>query len=276
MVATPLGNLEDLTLRALRILKGAAIIAAEDTRRTVKLLARYEIGVKLISYREQNHHKVLPMLLEALESGGDVALVTDAGTPGVSDPGSLLVREAAARGISVTPLPGPSAVAAALSVCGFSADRFLFEGFPPAKKNARREVLEDLKDRRITLVFFEAPHRLAESLADMAEILGDRQAVLCREMTKINEEYRRGGLKELAEAAGRGESSRGEITLVVEGASAGVKKMLSREELTALIEGDRRPVKEIASELAGMTRLTRSEVYSLILEVRARGDKSTD
>ncbi|MEW5723889.1 MAG: 16S rRNA (cytidine(1402)-2'-O)-methyltransferase [Thermodesulfobacteriota bacterium] len=267
VVATPLGNLEDLTFRAARVLKEVALVAAEDTRRTRKLLAHLGASARVLGYREQNHQKVLPRLLEVLEAGGNVALVTDAGTPGVSDPGTLLVREAAARGLPVTPIPGPSAVAAALSAAGLPADGFLFAGFLPAKAPARRKELEKIKDLPRTLVFFEAPHRLAVSLADLARVLGDREAVMCREMTKINEEFRRGGLAGLArEAARRGEEPRGEVTLVVAG--AGGRRLLDREELARLIREDERPVREIVADLAGVSNLGRSELYRLVLEVR--------
>ncbi|MDY6850985.1 MAG: 16S rRNA (cytidine(1402)-2'-O)-methyltransferase, partial [Thermodesulfobacteriota bacterium] len=216
VVATPLGNLEDITFRAVRVLGEAALVAAEDTRRTRKLLDHYGLKTRVISYREQNHAKVLPRLLTALQDGLDVALVTDAGTPGVSDPGALLVREAARLGAAVTPLPGPSAAACALSVAGLPADSFVFAGFLPARKKARLDFLTGMRFESRTLVFFEAPHRLIDSLADMREVLGRREAVLCREMTKLNEEFLRGTLADLSEEVTRREKKiRGEATVIV-------------------------------------------------------------
>ena len=217
-MATPLGNLEDMTFRGVRILREADLIAAEDTRRTRKLMTHYQARARLISYRDENHDRVWPGILEVLQTGGRVVLVTDAGTPGISDPGARIVREAAAEGASIVPIPGATAVAAALSVSGLGADSYYFVGFLPARQKARLDVLGRAAACRDTLVFFEAPHRLARSLADAALVLGERRATLCREMTKINEEILGGSLPSLAEAIGRRPGAiKGEITLVVEG-----------------------------------------------------------
>ena len=271
MVATPLGNMEDMTFRAVRVLEEASLIAAEDTRRTRKILNRHGLSTRLISYREQNHKKAMPQILAELKEGHNVALVTDAGTPGVSDPGRELVRDARKIGVRVIPIPGPSAVAAAMSVAGLPADSYVFAGFLPSKQKARRDALVELKEVEKTLVFFEAPHRLAETLRDAADILGDREAVICREMTKLNEEYTPGGLTELAAEANAGNAQvKGEITLVVAGAEPPDRPMLGPDELTKLVTGDDRPVREIVAELAGMTSLSRSELYKLVLEATDR------
>lgn len=262
-----MGNLEDLTFRAARVLQEVAVIAAEDTRRTRKLLGHYNLATPVISYREQNHDRVLPRLLKILKEGRNAAVVSDAGTPLVSDPGALLVKDACREGIKIVPVPGPSALACALSAAGLPASSFVFLGFLPAKKTARRKIIEEVKTDTRTIVFFEAPHRLIESLRDASDILGPREAVLCREMTKRYEEFLRRDLTELArEAAERGQSIRGEITVVVAGA---LKKDagLTREELINIIRGDKRPVKEIAADLAEVANMGRSELYRLILEI---------
>jgi 16S rRNA (cytidine1402-2'-O)-methyltransferase len=271
VVATPLGNLEDVTFRAVRVLGEAVVVAAEDTRRTRALLTRYRIRTPLVSYREQNHARVLPGLLEAISQGRDVALVSDAGTPGVSDPGALLVAEVLRQGGPVVPVPGPSAVACALSVAGWPVAGFLFVGFLPAKKAARRQALEALAAERRTLVLFEAPHRLVEALADLAAAFGGRRAVLAREMTKRHEEFLRGSLMDLArEMAARPEGARGEVTLVVAGAEKAASRRLSRAELVEILREETRPLKEIVADLAKMADMSRSELYRLALEVRGR------
>jgi len=272
VVATPLGNLEDLTFRARRVLGEVALVAAEDTRRTRKLFERYQISTRLVSYREQNHTRVLPKLLSVLTEGGDLALVSDAGTPGVSDPGALLVKEAGQRGIRVVPIPGPSASACALSVSGLPGSGFVFIGFLPARKEARLKSLQELKQEKRTMVFYEAPHRLKKSLQDMADVLGPRDAVLSREMTKLHEEFIRGSLHEIArEIEHRAGAIRGELTLVVAGAFESESKGLTREELIAIIREDSRPVREIVSDLAKTTNISRSELYRLVLDVRHEG-----
>lgn len=214
LVSTPIGNLEDITLRAVRVLGEVRWIACEDTRRTAKLLERHGITTPLVSYYEHNERQRTPELLAALERGESGALVTDAGTPLVSDPGFRLVAASIAHGLTVVPLPGPSAVLAALAASGLPCDEFLFAGFLPARGGERRRALERLRPEARTIVLFEAPHRLAASLADAAEILGPRPAVLARELTKVHEEFRRGTLAELAASARSGEA-RGEITLVI-------------------------------------------------------------
>jgi 16S rRNA (cytidine1402-2'-O)-methyltransferase len=218
VVATPIGNLEDLSARALRILREVDLVACEDTRRTGLLLRAQGIGTPLTSYFEHNEEEKTDRLLDQLRSGRSLALVSDAGTPAISDPGFRLVRDARAEGLPVVPVPGPSAAIAALSVSGLPTDRFTFLGFLPRKQGARRKVLDEVAARPDTLVVYEAPHRVLESLAEMQAALGDRDAFLCREATKLHEEYLPGRLSALhASLSGRGEV-RGEIVLVVAGA----------------------------------------------------------
>src|SRR5208282_2237740 len=220
LVATPIGNLEDITLRALRVLREARWVACEDTRRTAKLLRHHGITARLISYHEHNERQRTPELVALLECGETVALVTDAGTPLVSDPGFRLVCACIERGIRVVPLPGASALLAALSASGLPCEEVLFAGFLPARRGERRRALERLRAEARTLVLFEAPHRLAVSLVDAAEILGDRRAAVGRELTKLYEEFRRGRLTELA-AQFAATPARGEITLVIGPPEAG-------------------------------------------------------
>lgn len=214
VVATPIGNLEDITLRALRVLKEADLIACEDTRQTQKLLQHYGIQKELVSYHEHNELTRAPELVIQLEEGAQVALVSDAGTPLVSDPGHRLVAQCLRHHIPVVPIPGPSAFVAALAASGMPTEEFLFVGFLPPRAGARRKKLQELKPEPRALVLYEAPHRLAETLGDAADILGARHAVVAREVTKIHEEFLRGTLSELRDAA-RERAPRGEITLLV-------------------------------------------------------------
>lgn len=196
VVATPIGNLEDITLRALRVLKEVALIAAEDTRHTRKLLERYGIETPLTSFHQHTGEGKRRALIERLLQGDSIALVTDAGTPGISDPGGVLVAEAHAAGVPVVPVPGPSALTALLSVSGLPAHRFRFEGFVPRKEGARRQFFESLRDADMTVVFYESPHRLLKTLQTACEVLGDRTVVVGRELTKQYEEIFRGTLSE--------------------------------------------------------------------------------
>jgi 16S rRNA (cytidine1402-2'-O)-methyltransferase len=220
LVATPIGNLEDITLRALRVLKEADLIACEDTRQTQKLLQHYAIHKEMVSYHAHNELTRSPELVIQLEQGAQVALVSDAGTPVVSDPGYRLVVMCLRHHIPVVPIPGPSAFVAALAASGIPTDEFLFVGFLPPRAGARRKKIDALKSEPRALVFYEAPHRLAETLSDAAEILGDRHAVVAREVTKIHEEFLRGSLAELRDAA-RERPPRGEITLMIGPAADG-------------------------------------------------------
>jgi 16S rRNA (cytidine1402-2'-O)-methyltransferase len=216
VVATPLGNLDDLSPRALSTLRSVAAIACEDTRRTSRLLARYDVDVATVSCHKFNERQRLEPILERLRAGDDVALVSDGGTPAVSDPGALLVRTALGEGLRVCPLPGPSAVATLLSVSGLPADRFVFDGFLPHRAGERRRRLRELRDESRTIVLFEAPHRLPAALRDIEEVLGPRQIVVGRELTKLHETILTGTAGELAKQL-ETERVRGEITLVLAG-----------------------------------------------------------
>jgi 16S rRNA (cytidine1402-2'-O)-methyltransferase len=216
LVATPIGNLEDITLRAVRILSEADVVAAEDTRRTRRLLDHHGISVRMVSLFEHNERARVPGLLRRLRAGERVAVVTDAGSPGVSDPGYPLVRAAVAEGLRVESVPGPSAVIAALQVSGLPTDAFVFAGFLPVKRGARRRRLEELSGRRETVVAFESPHRIVECLGDLEEIWGGRPIVLGRELTKLYEDVLRGTAREVREAL-TPEKRRGEMVLVLGG-----------------------------------------------------------
>ncbi len=215
IVATPIGNLEDITYRAVRILGEVDLIACEDTRQTRKLLDRYGISKPLVSYHEHNEAARSEELLRELLAGKSIALVSDAGTPLIADPGYRLVERARKQGVAVSPVPGPSALLAALSASGLPTDSFHFGGFLPYKKGRRRRVLEQLKTFAATLVFYETPHRILETLEDVAEVLGPRQVVLAREITKLHEEFLRGTPAEVRGTLRARPSVKGEITLMI-------------------------------------------------------------
>jgi 16S rRNA (cytidine1402-2'-O)-methyltransferase len=260
VVATPIGNLADLSPRAREALAGADLIAAEDTRHTSILLASCGISRPMVSLHQHNEAGRIAPLLDALRAGSRIALVSDAGTPLLSDPGFALVRAAAQAGFEVRAIPGPSAIAAALSIAGIATDRFAFEGFLPARGSARRQALRALAAETRTLVFFEAPHRIGESLADLAAELGaGRQAAVTRELTKSHESVYRATLGELAELAKSDENlSRGEITLVVEGAAAADTgaDLALLERALALLVPELPPARAaaIAAQLSGAAR----------------------
>lgn len=219
IVATPIGNLEDMTLRAIRVLKETDLIAAEDTRHTRHLLDRYQIDTQLTSYHDHNKEGKAPVLVARMLEGKSVALVSDAGTPGISDPGYFLINLAIDQKIPVVPIPGATAAIAALSVSGLPTDRFIFEGFLPAKHLARLKRLQALATEERTMIFYEAPHKIIKAVEDMLEVLGDRHAVITRELTKIHEEAIRGTLSEILKRLNEG-SIKGEFTVIVHGASA--------------------------------------------------------
>ncbi|TEU06913.1 MAG: 16S rRNA (cytidine(1402)-2'-O)-methyltransferase [Candidatus Aminicenantes bacterium] len=219
VVATPIGNLEDLTLRALRILEGVSLIACEDTRQTGKLLTRYNIKKTLISYYHPRESQKIPRIIDHLKRGEDVALVTDSGTPGISDPGYPLIREAITQGVKIVPIPGASALTAALSTSGLPTHRFLFLGFPPPKKEGTKKLLSSLKDEKSTLVFYLPTRRLHSFLQTALETIGNRRIVVAREMTKIHEEFIRGTAEELAQNLGQ-KKLKGEATILIEGSKS--------------------------------------------------------
>jgi 16S rRNA (cytidine1402-2'-O)-methyltransferase len=261
LVATPIGNLGDITVRALEVLAAVDLIACEDTRVTRKLLDRYGIATPLTSYHEHNAAQARPKLLARIADGAAIALVSDAGTPLVSDPGYKLVREARAAGANVTALPGASAVLAALTVSGLPTDRFLFEGFLPAKEAARRARIAELERIPATLVLFETGARIAASLADLAAGLGPREAALCRELTKFYEEIRRGDLATLAHQAAEAPEPRGELVIVV--APPDRQDEVSAADLDALLRQalDHLSVKDAVAEIAAVSGMPRREVY---------------
>jgi 16S rRNA (cytidine1402-2'-O)-methyltransferase len=265
IVATPIGNLEDVTARALRMLKEVDVIAAEDTRHTQLLLDHYAIRTPLTSYHEHNEKTKALELVNRLAAGQNVAVVCDAGTPAISDPGYRLAAAAIGAGIRIVPVPGASALTAVLSASGLPTDRFIFEGFLPAGKKARRERLQALRDETRTLVFYEAPHRLKETLDDMVALLGDRQAVVAREVSKVYEEFLRGSLEQLTRAA-ESRELRGEMTLVISG-SAGESRV-DEDRLKAEIrdlKGRGLRVKEIAEILGERFGYPKKEIYRLAL-----------
>lgn len=273
VVATPIGNLGDITFRALSVLAAADAVIAEDTRVSKTLLAHYGIATPLVAYHEHNAAVIRPHLLARLENGASLALISDAGTPLISDPGFKLVAEALERGVNVTSAPGPSAVLTALVVAGLPTDRFFFEGFLPQKSVARRQRAAALKSVPGTLVFFESPRRLAESLDDLAAVLGERPAAVCRELTKRFETVRRGSLARLAQEFSAEPPPKGEIVLVVgppgEADAAGAQDDLDARILAAL---DRHSVKYAAAIVAGETGAPRRKVYARALEIaNARG-----
>jgi 16S rRNA (cytidine1402-2'-O)-methyltransferase len=266
VVATPLGNLEDMSPRAVRVLREVKLVACEDTRRTGRLLGAQGIRTPTMSFFEHNERSRIPRILEALREGKDVALVSDAGTPGISDPGYRLVREARAAGLPVVPVPGPSAVVTALCVSGLPTDRFRFVGFLPPRAGARRRALEELRSDPDTLVFYESPLRALAMVEDALAVVGDRPAFLCREATKMHEEYLRGRLSELAAALRERDRVRGEIVLVVGGASdAPLPLTESPAALVARLQAEGRTRRQAVKEAAARLGLPAREVYRLAL-----------
>jgi 16S rRNA (cytidine1402-2'-O)-methyltransferase len=274
LVATPIGNLADITHRALQVLSDVDLIACEDTRHTHKLLNHYGIATKTISYHEHNEQQRATDLIKRLKQGTNIAVVSDAGTPAISDPGYRLVRAAVEQNIGIVPLPGPSALISALIAAGLPTDQFFFGGFLPARSSARRARFDELRSIPGTLIFYEAPHRLATSLRDAHEILGEREAVVARELTKLHEDIRRGRLSELAEHYSSSEQPRGEIVLlidrtVLDDAAARSEKPASIAALVKQFETDgldhRAALKKAARELG----LSRAEAYRRLIAERS-------
>jgi 16S rRNA (cytidine1402-2'-O)-methyltransferase len=269
LVATPIGNLEDVTLRALRILGSAELLLAEDTRRTRVLLERHGVPAKPVSLHAHNETARISRVLAVLDGGGDVALVSDAGTPLISDPGDRLVAAALEAGHRVVPVPGASAALAALAASGLPAVRFSFVGFLPRRGGECGRLLESLRERRDSLIFFESPRRLPGTLARLAAVLGDRPACVARELTKLHEELARGSLSELAERFADG--ARGECTVVVAGAPEAAAA-LSERELDAAIRArvaDGRSAREISDELAGASGLSKRAIYARVVALKS-------
>ncbi len=269
VVSTPIGNLEDITLRALRILKEVDLIAAEDTRRTRQLLTHYGIQKPLISYHEHNERMRENRLLRELREGKKVGLVTDAGTPGISDPGEPLIRRAIREGIPLVPIPGPAAAMAALSIGGLPTDRFLFYGFLPAKSSARKKMLEGLRKRPETLIFYESPRRLPAFLKEARDIFGNRQVAVAREVTKIFEETLRGTLAEVSEKIGP-EGVKGEITVILAGNTdeETVDSRTIRDALRNCIENSGISWKEAVERVAEELGAAKRDVYRESLRMK--------
>jgi len=271
IVSTPIGNLEDITLRALRVLKEVDLIAAEDTRRTRHLLSHYQIHKPLISYHGHSRRGREESLLRELRNGRSVALVTDAGTPGISDPGEHLVRSAVQESIPLVPVPGPSALVAALSVSGLPTESFLFYGFLPSKVKARQKFLLSLRERPETLIFYESPRRLRSFLEDANAILGERQIVVAREMTKIFEEVYRGTIPEVL-GEFQEEEVKGEVTLVVEGCTSPPKAEVASiaEALQTYSRELGLSMKEAVERVAEELGVSKREVYRQSLQMKRK------
>lgn len=276
LVATPIGNLGDITLRALEALAAADVIACEDTRITRRLLDHYGIATPLTPYHEHNAAAARPKLIARLQAGEAVALVSDAGTPLISDPGFKLVRAAHEAGCAVTALPGASATLAALASSGLPTDRFFFEGFLPAKESQRKTRAGELARIPATVIVFESGPRLARALADLAAAFGPREAAVCRELTKLHEEVRRGSLDTLAQAYAGGAETRGEMVIVIAPAG-GDGEPMNEDELDALLRRalDRVSVKDAVSEVASATGLPRREIYQRALALTGEPDDGT-
>jgi 16S rRNA (cytidine1402-2'-O)-methyltransferase len=266
IVATPIGNLEDITLRAIRVLKEVGVIAAEDTRRTRKLLGAYQIATPMTSLYDRIEGAKSAVLISKMNEGVDVAIVSDAGTPGISDPGYILVSRAIAEGIEIIPIPGASALVAALSVSGLPTDAFAFYGFLPSRSGKRKQFLSAVRDEAKTLVFYESPKRLMESLRDIGEVLGDRNVVVLREMTKIFEEVMRGTVREVITQL-HGRAVKGEVTLVI-GRGENIPSPISDAEILAKYEelskdsGSSR--RDIIDKLSNELGIPRRRVYGLV------------
>ena len=267
VLATPIGNARDISLRALDVLKRCSVIAAEDTRVTSKLLAIHGIQKSLIPYNDHNGPEMRPRILARLEQGEAVALVSDAGTPLVSDPGYKLVREVIAAGLSVVAIPGASAVLTGLALSGLPSDRFLFAGFLPSKAGERQSALEELKSLRATLIFFESAQRLSETLAAMAQVLGERSAAVARELTKLHEEVRRGPLGELAAHYAKAGAPKGEVTLLV-GPPAQAATDMAKVDAALKAALAFMPVKAAAEMIAALTGVPRRQLYDRALELK--------
>jgi len=272
IVATPIGNLEDITLRAIRVLKEADAIAAEDTRHTQKLLSKFDIHTPLTSYHDHNKEEKAPVLVSRLLEGKSIALVSDAGTPGISDPGYFLINLAIDQKVPVVPIPGATAAIAALSVSGLPTDRFVFEGFLPSKHTARMKRLTELAKEERTLIFYEAPHRIMQALEDMQTVLGDRKAVLTRELTKVHEQVLRGRIPDVRKQLEAG-SMKGEFTIIVEAAASGADRVnISAEEyLKNLILHRGLPKKEAIAVAAHDLGVPKKEIYKIGLTIKEEG-----
>ena len=272
VVATPIGNREDITLRALNILRDVDLIAAEDTRKTGNLLAHYQIKNRLISFHEHNEKKRTPGMIGKLREGISIALVSNAGTPSVSDPGYRLVKAAIANKITVSPIPGVSAATAAMSVAGLPTDSFVFVGFAPKKKGKRLKFLAELSAEPRPLIFYESPKRILALLEEIIAGMGDRNANLAREMTKLHEEFLRGSLSKILKTLEARPVVKGECTLVVDGCEAleEIDPEIIKAEIKAALKKDQSGSSEIARSIARKYGLPKNAIYDLLLKTRSQ------
>jgi 16S rRNA (cytidine1402-2'-O)-methyltransferase len=278
VVATPIGNLEDITLRALAVLRSADLIAAEDTRKTAQLLSRHGITKSLVSYHDHNERRRTPELLQRLQQGASIALVSNAGTPAISDPGYRLVSAAAAAGLRIVPVPGATAAAAALSAAGLPTDAFVFMGFLSKKAGKRLTQIKALASEERTVIIYESPQRIIALLAELQPILGDRQAVLARELTKIHEEFIRGRLSGILATLKARPEVKGECTLLLSGAPP--REMLPleevREDIRRALAAGSGGLSELARELAHKHGLPRKAVYAEAMRIKAERMQTDD
>ncbi len=279
IVSTPIGNLEDITLRALRVLKEVVSVACEDTRRTRRLLSSYGIKTRMLSYHDHNKSSATRKILSILEEDGDVALVADAGTPAIADPGLYLVRAAIAAGVKIVPLPGASIILTSLVVSGLPTAPFYFHGFLPRREKSVTELCEEVCERGETLIFLDSPRRLARDLGVMTKVFGNREGVVAREVTKVYEDFRRGSLSALLDHYGAGESSgvRGEVAILVEGASA---REIDTEEVLAYIrsrlEREEPTARDLCRDVMERFELGRNRSYRMIIAERKRKHQVED
>ena len=278
VVATPIGNMNDITLRALNVLNQVDLIAAEDTRHTGKLLKHHNIKSQLISCHEHNEKKRTPLLIERIESGSSIALVSNAGTPTVSDPGYMLLQSAVEKGIRVIPIPGASAVVAALSISGLPTDSFIFIGFCAKKKAKRLKQLQELADEKRTLIFYESPGRILSFMEEIINVIGDRYGVLCREMTKLHEEFLRGRLSELIDSLSHRPAIKGECTLLLKGCEENkeVSKDVIRAELIEALGNKRGKISDVSRIIAQKYGLSKNKVYDEALKLKAKRPKGKE
>ena len=275
VVATPIGNMDDITVRALNVFGRVDLVAAEDTRHTGKLLKHHHIKCRLLSYHEHNEKERTPMLIERLKSGASVALVSNAGTPTVSDPGYTLIQKALENNIKMVPVPGPSALLAALSVSGLPTDAFIFIGFCAKKKTRRLKQLEEFANETRTLIFYESPGRILAFMSEIKAVMGDRYGILCREMTKLHEEFLRGRLSEIIERLSNRPAVKGECTLLVKGSeeNISVSRDIVRAELMESMEKKEEKLSQVSKIIARKYGLSRSEVYEEALKLKAGRSK---
>jgi 16S rRNA (cytidine1402-2'-O)-methyltransferase len=271
VVATPIGNMDDITVRALNVFGRVDLVAAEDTRHTGKLLKHHQIRCRLISYHEHNEKERTPLLVERIKSGSSIALVSNAGTPTVSDPGYMLLRKALENNIKVVPIPGPSALLAALSISGLPTDSFIFIGFCAKKKTRRLKQLQEFAHETRTLIFYESPGRILAFMNDIKEIMGDRYGVLCREMTKLHEEFLRGRLSEVIETLSNRPAVKGECTLLVKGReeNMSVSRDIVRDELIEVLGKKEIKLSQVSRIIAQKYGLSKNEVYEAALKLKA-------